>query len=154
MLHDRFGKRALVDMLFSATYWQALDRTSWMNYVPEGYYHAAQEKLEDSAMTEIPERWEPLPIKPAPGSPDSSLSWLYSSDDDEDDDKFDKTYHDQTTPSSGSASARSQSGTSGKVQAHRARVQQPKSPRLRLRVQPGLLVVPRPNFPLLIQMTA
>ncbi|KAE9006150.1 hypothetical protein PR001_g17272 [Phytophthora rubi] len=85
-----------------------------MNYVPEGYYHAAQEKLEDSAMTEIPELWEPLPIKPAPGSPDSRLSWLHSSDDDEDDDKFDKTYHGKTTPSSGSASARAQSGASGK----------------------------------------
>ncbi|KAE9011838.1 hypothetical protein PR003_g18578 [Phytophthora rubi] len=114
MLHDRFRKRTLVDMLVSATYWQALDRTPWINYIPEGYYHAVREKLEDSAMTEIPERWEPLPIKPAPGSPDSSLGWLHSSDDDEDDDKFDKTYHDNTTPSSGSASARSQSGTSGK----------------------------------------
>ncbi|KAE8999466.1 hypothetical protein PR003_g20238 [Phytophthora rubi] len=114
MLHDRFGKRALVDMLVSATYWQALDRTPWMNFVPEGYYHAAQEKLEDPAMTEIPELWEPLPIKPAPGSPDSSLSWLHSSDDDEDDDKFDKTYHGKTTASSGSASARSQSAASGK----------------------------------------
>ncbi|KAE9346477.1 hypothetical protein PF008_g8267 [Phytophthora fragariae] len=94
-------------MLVSATYWQALDRTPWMNYVPEGYYHAAQEKLEDPATTEIPELWEPLPIKPAPCSPDSSLSWLNSSDDDEDEDKFDKTYHDKTTPSSGSASSRS-----------------------------------------------
>ncbi|KAE9086343.1 hypothetical protein PF005_g23104 [Phytophthora fragariae] len=37
MLHDRFDKRALVDMLVSATYWQALDRTPWMNFVPEGY---------------------------------------------------------------------------------------------------------------------
>ncbi|KAE8900108.1 hypothetical protein PF005_g22124 [Phytophthora fragariae] len=65
-------------------------------------------------MTEIPERWEPLPIKPAPGPPDSSLNWLHSSDDDEDDDKFDKTYHDKATPSSGSASARPQSGATGK----------------------------------------
>ncbi|KAE8979175.1 hypothetical protein PR001_g24627 [Phytophthora rubi] len=63
MLHDRFGKRALVDMLVFATY---------------------------------------------------CLSWLHSSDDDEDDDKFDKTYRGKTTPSSGSASARSQSSTSGK----------------------------------------
>ncbi|KAE8877320.1 hypothetical protein PF003_g38562 [Phytophthora fragariae] len=87
-----------------------------MNFVPEGYYHAAQEKLEDPAMTEVPELWEPLPTKPAPGSPDSSLSWLHSSDDDddEDDDKFDKTYHGKTTASSGSASARSQSDASGK----------------------------------------
>ncbi|KAE8977833.1 hypothetical protein PR003_g26239 [Phytophthora rubi] len=113
-LHDRFGKRALVDMLVSATYWQALDRTPWMNFVPEGYYHAAQEKLEDPAMTEVPELWEPLPIKPTPGSPDSSLSCIHSSDDDEDDDKFDKTYHGKVTASSGSVSARSQSGASGK----------------------------------------
>ncbi|KAE9178602.1 hypothetical protein PF002_g26756 [Phytophthora fragariae] len=114
MLHDRFGKRALVDMLVSATYWQALDRTPWMNFVPEGYYHAAQEKLEDPAMTEVPELWEPLPIKPAPGSPDSSLSWLHSSDDDEDDDKFDQTYHGKSNVRSGSASAGSKSSASGK----------------------------------------
>ncbi|KAE8984383.1 hypothetical protein PR001_g23190 [Phytophthora rubi] len=114
MLHDRFGKRALVDMLVSATYWQALDRIPWMNFVPEGYYHAAQEKLEDPAMTEVPELWEPLPIKPTPGSPDSSLSWLHSSDGDEDDDKFDKTYQGKDTASSGPVSARSQSGASGK----------------------------------------
>ncbi|KAE9015889.1 hypothetical protein PR001_g14791 [Phytophthora rubi] len=88
MLHNQFGKRALVDMLVSATYWQALDRTPWMNYVPEGYYHATQERLEDPAMTEIPELWEPLSTKPAPGSPDSSLDWLRSSNDDEDDDKL------------------------------------------------------------------
>ncbi|KAE9225425.1 hypothetical protein PF002_g14410 [Phytophthora fragariae] len=114
MLHDRFGKRALVDMLVSATYWQALDRTPWMNFVPEGYYHAAQEKLEDPAMTEVPELWEPLPIKPAPGSPDSSLSWLHSSDDDEDDDNFDQTYHGKSNVPSGSASAGSKSSASGK----------------------------------------
>ncbi|KAE8965015.1 hypothetical protein PR001_g28854, partial [Phytophthora rubi] len=108
MLHDRFGKRALVDMLVSATYWQALDRTPWMNFVPEGYYHAAQEKLEDPVMTEVPELWEPLPIKPAPGSPDSSLSWLH-----EDDDKFDQTYHGKSNVPSGSASAGSKSSASG-----------------------------------------
>ncbi|GMF36174.1 unnamed protein product [Phytophthora fragariaefolia] len=65
-------------------------------------------------MTEIPELWGPLPIKPAPGSADSSLSWPHSSDDDEDDDKFNTTYHAKTTPSSGSSSTRSQPGASGK----------------------------------------
>ncbi|GMG15538.1 unnamed protein product [Phytophthora fragariaefolia] len=109
MLHARFGKRALVDMLVSSTYWQALGRTPWMNYVPEGYYHAAQEKLKDPAMSEIPERWEPLPIKPAPGSPDNSLSWPHFSDDDGDDDKFNNTYHAKATPSSVSSSTRSTS---------------------------------------------
>ncbi|KAE9059558.1 hypothetical protein PF010_g30569 [Phytophthora fragariae] len=70
-----------------------------MNFVPEGFYHAAQEKLEDPVMTEVPELWEPLPIKLAPGSPDSSLSWLHSSD--EDDDKFDQTYHGKSNVPSG-----------------------------------------------------
>ncbi|KAE9203541.1 hypothetical protein PF002_g20896 [Phytophthora fragariae] len=65
-------------------------------------------------MTEIPELWEPLPIKPAPGSPDSSLSWLHSSDDEEDDDKFDQTYHGKSNVPSGSASAGSKSNASGK----------------------------------------
>ncbi|KAE9166912.1 hypothetical protein PF004_g29001 [Phytophthora fragariae] len=83
-----------------------------MNFVPEGFYHAAQEKLEDPVMTEVPELWEPLPIKLAPGSPDSSLSWLHSSD--EDDDKFDQTYHGKSNVPSGLASAGSKSSASGK----------------------------------------
>ncbi|KAE8885691.1 hypothetical protein PF003_g30260 [Phytophthora fragariae] len=114
MLHDQFGKQALILMLVSATFWRALDRTPWISYVPDAYFKAAWEILQDPFLAELPEPWEPLPIKPASGSPDSGLEWLRSSDDEEDDDKFDKTYHTKSMQSSSSSSARSQSGASGK----------------------------------------
>ncbi|KAG6584781.1 Eukaryotic/viral aspartic protease [Phytophthora cinnamomi] len=44
LLHDQFGKKSLVSMLVSAIYWEQLDSTSWLAYVPSAYYETGYQQ--------------------------------------------------------------------------------------------------------------
>ncbi|KAE8990094.1 hypothetical protein PR003_g25718 [Phytophthora rubi] len=118
MLHDEFGKFALTEMLISAIYWEALDRTPWTSFVPDRYFEAALKEVLDLALDRIPENWDPLPIDPRPRSPSShggSPFQLSSSDEEEDDPKADKTFRSKAAARSGSVHTRGQpSISSGK----------------------------------------
>ncbi|KAE8913651.1 hypothetical protein PF005_g26175 [Phytophthora fragariae] len=118
MLHDQFGKFALTEMLISAIYWEALDRTPWTSFVPDRYFETALKEVLDPALDRIPENWDPLPIDPRPRSPSShggSPFQLSSSDEEEDDPKADKTFRSKAAARSGSVHTRGQpSISSGK----------------------------------------
>ncbi|KAG6586722.1 Dual specificity protein kinase shkA [Phytophthora cinnamomi] len=89
LLHDQFGKKALVSMLVSAIYWEQLDSTPWLAYVPSAYYEAAIKRVRDVHLSQRPPNWDPLPEKPSPEDEDddSSIDTDFSDvDDDADDD--------------------------------------------------------------------
>ncbi|KAE8988098.1 hypothetical protein PR003_g19916 [Phytophthora rubi] len=115
MLHDQFGKFALTEMLISAIYWEALDRTPWISFVPDRYFEAALKEVLDPAFDRIPENWDPLPIDPRPRSPSSHGGSPFqpsSSDEEEDDPKADKTFRSKAAIQSGSIHTRGQQSTS------------------------------------------
>ncbi|KAE9354548.1 hypothetical protein PR003_g3309 [Phytophthora rubi] len=117
-LHDQFGKFALTEMLISAIYWEALDRTPWISFVPDRYFEAALKEVLDPTFDRVPENWDPLPIDPRPISPSSHGGSPFrpsSSDEEEDDPKADKTFRSKATAQSGSVHTRGQqSASSGK----------------------------------------
>ncbi|KAE8971626.1 hypothetical protein PF011_g25962 [Phytophthora fragariae] len=117
-LHDQFGKFALTEMLISAIYWEALDRTPWISFVPDRYFEAALKEVLDPTFDRVPENWDPLPIDPRPISPSSHGGSPFrpsSSDEEEDDPKADKTFRSKATAQSSSVHTRGQqSASSGK----------------------------------------
>ncbi|KAE9330291.1 hypothetical protein PF008_g15754 [Phytophthora fragariae] len=119
MLHDHFGKFALTEMLISAIYWEALDRTPWTSFVPDQYYEKALKDILDPALDRVPESWERLPIRPQSKSPSSYSGSPFrpsSSEEEEDDEsKTDPTYHSKAIVGGGSVHTRGQnSSSSGK----------------------------------------
>ncbi|KAE9136176.1 hypothetical protein PF007_g2289 [Phytophthora fragariae] len=50
-------------MLGSAIYWEALDSTPWMRYVPLNYFKAAFDRIKEALLTRPPEHWDPLPTR-------------------------------------------------------------------------------------------
>ncbi|KAG6586652.1 uncharacterized protein IUM83_18124 [Phytophthora cinnamomi] len=115
MLHDQFGKRALVGMLVSAIYWEGLDRTPWTSYVPGGYYEAALKQILDPALDHVPESWGSLPVHPSPGSPPSQDDSIFEflSSDSEDDPKTDKTFQGKAAKGPSAVQTRGQQPSSG-----------------------------------------
>ncbi|KAG7383122.1 hypothetical protein PHYPSEUDO_003994 [Phytophthora pseudosyringae] len=67
-LHHRFGLKALVYMLMSAIYWEALDLTPWIRYVPINFLETALGRVKDVPLAQIPERWKPLPVQQSSGN--------------------------------------------------------------------------------------
>ncbi|KAE9355075.1 hypothetical protein PR003_g3036 [Phytophthora rubi] len=63
VLHDKFSLLALIRMLGSAIYWEALDSTPWMRYVPLNYFKAAFDRIKEALLTRPPEHWDPLPTR-------------------------------------------------------------------------------------------
>ncbi|KAE9318395.1 hypothetical protein PR003_g18238 [Phytophthora rubi] len=120
MLHGQFGKFALPEMLISAIYWKALDRTPWTSFVPDQYYEKALKDILDPALDMIPESREPLPIRPRSTTPSSysgSPFRLSSSEEEEEDEesKTDPTFHSKAIVGGGSVHTRGQkSSSSGK----------------------------------------
>ncbi|KAE9005442.1 hypothetical protein PR003_g18168 [Phytophthora rubi] len=92
MLHDQFGKTALIEILVSAIYWEALDRTPWTSFVSDRYFEAALKEVLD-------------PVFDRPSS----------SEEEEDDPRVDRTFHSKAAARSGSIPTRGQqSSSSGK----------------------------------------
>ncbi|KAE9076139.1 hypothetical protein PF010_g24020 [Phytophthora fragariae] len=119
MLHDQFGKFALTEMLISAIYWEALDRTPWTSFVPDQYYEKALMDILDPALDRVSESWEPLPIPPRSKSPSSYSGSPFrpsSSEEEEDgESKADPIFHSKAVVGGGSVHTRGQkSSSSGK----------------------------------------
>ncbi|KAG6623351.1 Eukaryotic/viral aspartic protease [Phytophthora cinnamomi] len=116
LLHDEFGKKALVSMLFSAIYWEQLDSTPWLAYVPSAYYVAAIKRVRDVHLSQRPPTWDPLPEKPSPEDEDddSSIDTDFSNvDDDVDDDDDELGSGGPFQVKSSKSSAASGKGSSG-----------------------------------------
>ncbi|KAG7391250.1 hypothetical protein PHYBOEH_006765 [Phytophthora boehmeriae] len=60
--HVLFHEDSLVQMLASMIYWNRMDETPWAKYVPDRYFDAAENRLEDfEAQGSLPPKWPSLP---------------------------------------------------------------------------------------------
>ncbi|KAE9338857.1 hypothetical protein PR003_g11307 [Phytophthora rubi] len=92
VLHGKFSLLAPIRMLGSAIYWEALDSTPWMRYVPLNYYKAAFSRVKDVSLTRPLEHWDPLPTRSGANDDDFMTYDPKDFEDSEPDDDDDETY--------------------------------------------------------------
>ncbi|RLN53830.1 hypothetical protein BBJ28_00024594, partial [Nothophytophthora sp. Chile5] len=133
MLHPEFRRSSLIDMLESATYWDRLDDTPWLRYVPQHYFREAVTRIQSTRYLRAPLRWGSVPPTPppspsaraasSPGDDDFMSDWASDESDDSQDPSYvgkpskgksimkTRSQRQQPPSSSGSKRARSTSGS-------------------------------------------